>query len=138
MNKEEIIFTPEWLARMDRIAHNCKFEEGSPEIVTGCYAAKKTKQGWRISNGRAWWDNPVLVRELHEYPNGTVCAHNYIEGVGTYSKRTIENNNLTAIRPQQLPNILPISKIVYFDHRQLTPEGRAKRLVHEISQEASL
>ena len=129
---KETIFSPEWLAHMDQAVRNCKHEDGSPEIVTGCYAAKKTKVGWRISNGRAWWDKPTLVRELHEYPDGTVCAHNYIEGVGTYPRRTIENNGLQPIRPQNLPSILPISKIVYFDHRDLTADGRAKRMEYKM------
>lgn len=128
-------FSPEWLKDMDARAKRCKAENGGgPEVQTGYYAVKKCGAGWRISNGRAWWDNPVLVRELHEYPDGLVCSHYYIEGVQLFSRRNIENSGLKAMRPAEVANLLPLAKVVYFDHRQLT-DGRAKRIVYDLREQ---
>lgn len=129
------IFAPEWLKKMDERARKCRMEDGGPDVTVGYYAAKKVKGVWKISNGRTWWDNPVLVREFHEYPDGTVVAHTYIEGVQMFGRRNIENSNLKAVRPSELPNLLPIGKYVYLDHRQLDDRGRAFRAVHEVSAE---
>lgn len=131
---ETAIFSPAWLKKMDERARACKYETGSPEINTGFYAVKKTAAGWRVSNGRAWWDNPVLIREIHEYADGTVCAHNYIEGVGTFGRRHITEAGLCAVRASELTSMFNLARIVYFDHRKLDAQGRATRLVKEVSQ----
>ena len=75
------IFSQEWLKAMDDKARKCKVEQGGPEVTTGYYAMRKIKDKWKVSNGRAWWNDPVVVHEIHEYADGTVCAANYIEGV---------------------------------------------------------
>ena len=124
------VFSDAWLQQMQTRAQRCKLEQGcSPDITTGCYAGIKTPAGWKISNGRCWWDNPVLVQEIHQYADGTVCMHFYIEGVQLYNPRTIEKNGLKAIHPAQLQNILPVRKIVFFDHRE-TDTAKAARSVH--------
>ena len=123
-------FSQEWLKTMNDRARKCKYEIGNPEVVSSFYAVKKTPGGpWRISNGRAWWSEPVLVREIHEYRDGVVTAHNYIEGVTMFSRRHITDANLYPARASELTNMLPLSKVVFFDHTQLDERGRATRYV---------
>ena len=126
------IFSPEWRKTMDDKARKCKQEQGGPEVVTGYYAMRKIKDKWMVSNGRAWWNNPTVVHEIHEYADGTVCAANYIEGVQLFSRRNIENSGMRAVRPAELPNLLGVSKVVYFDHREMDEKGRALRLTYDV------
>lgn len=135
MEDTTTIFSPEWLKKLDDRARKCRQEDGGPEVTVGYYAARKVKGVWKISNGRTWWDNPVLVREFHEYPDGTVVAHTYIEGVQMFGRRNIENSGLRAVRPSELVSLIPISKIVYLDHRKLDDQGRAFRAVHKVTKE---
>ena len=121
-----------WLEKLEERAKQSSKEYSTPEVVTGYYAADKVMDVWKISNGRTWWDDPVLVREFHEYADGTVCAANYIEGVQLFSRRNIENSGMRAVRPAELPNLLGVSKVVYFDHRETDEKGRALRLIHEL------
>ena len=126
------IFSQEWLKAMDDKARKCKVEQGGPEVTTGYYAMRKIKDKWKVSNGRAWWNDPVVVHEIHEYADGTVCAANYIEGVQLFSRRNIENSGMRAVRPAELPNLLGVSKVVSYDHRETDEKGRALRLIHEL------
>ena len=73
-----------------------------------------------------------MVREFHEYPDGLVCSHYYIEGVQLFGRKNIENSGLKAMRPSEVANVLPLAKVVYFDHRKMT-DGRAKRTVYDVS-----
>lgn len=127
------VFSKEWLKEMDARATKCRQEQGSPEVTTGYYAARKVKNEWRITNGRAWWDNPVVVREIHEYADGTVCAANYIENVQLFNRRNIENSGMRPVRPSELPDLLGIDRIVYFDHRETDEKGRALRIAHDLT-----
>ena len=128
-------FSQEWLKKMEDRARKCRQEDGGPDVTVGFYAARKVRGKWKISNGRTWWDNPQLVREFHEYDDGTVVAHSYIEGVQMFGRRNIEAAGLRAVRPSEVANVLPISKYVYFDHRVLDDRGRAQRLVYEVPQD---
>lgn len=56
-----------WLEKLEERAKQSSKEHSNPEVVTGYYAADKVMGIWKISNGRTWWDDPVLVREFHEY-----------------------------------------------------------------------
>ncbi len=127
------VFSPEWLKKMEDRARKCRMEDGGPDVTVGYYAAQKVRGAWKISNGRIWWDNPQLVREYHEYDDGTVVTHSYIEGVQMFGRRNIEAAGLRAVRPSEVANVLPISKYVYLDHRQLDERGRAKRLICEVT-----
>ena len=133
-NVKEITKTlADWVKDMDARARKSKAENGGgPEVQIGYYAVKKIGTNWHVSNGRAWWDNPVLVREFHEYPDGLVCSHYYIEGVQLFGRKNIENSGLKAMRPSEVANVLPLAKVVYFDHRKMT-DGRAKRTVYDVS-----
>lgn len=128
----ETILNDEHLDKLAQRAWKCKQEDGGPEITTNYYAARKVKGVWKISNGRTWWDNPSMVREIHEYPDGTVTMHQYIEGVGLFGRRSIENAGMKAVRPSELHNFMPVTRVVYFDHRKLDDRGRAARLVREM------
>lgn len=131
-----VTFGQKWLDDMNTRATACKYRNGSPEINTGFYAVKKTAKGWRISNGRVWWDRPTLVEEIHAYADGTVCAHYYIEGVTTFSRRHIEEAGMRAMRASELPSMFSLSKVVYFDHQQTDPDGRITRQVFVIQETA--
>ena len=126
------IFSKEWLKAMDERATKCRQEQGGAEVTTGYYAARKIKNKWRITNGRAWWDNPVVVHEVHEYADGTVCAANYIENVQLFNKKNIEYSGMRPVRPSELPDLLGIDRIVYFDHREIDEKGRALRIAHDL------
>lgn len=128
-------FSPEWLKKIEERARKSRMEDGGPDVTVGYYAARKIKGVWKISNGRTWWDNPVVVREFHEYPDGCVVAHTYVEGVQMFGRRSIENSGLKAVRASDLQNILPVRKIVYLDHRQLDERGRAFRVVYDVPAE---
>lgn len=88
-----------WLEKLEERAKQSSKEYSTPEVVTGYYAADKVMDVWKISNGRTWWDDPVLVREFHEYADGTVHAGYYVEGVQTFSRQEVEDSGLQAIRP---------------------------------------
>ena len=132
MAETAITFSPAWLKAMDEKARKCKQEQGGPEVTTGYYAFRKIKDKWLVSNGRAWWNDPTVVHEIHEYPDGTVCAANYIEGVQLFSRRNIEYSGMRAVRPSELPDLLGIAKVVYFDHRKIDEKGRTLRVVHDM------
>lgn len=134
MNERPETGTEAWLKSLDDRAWKCRQEDGGPEVVVGYYAARRLKGKWRISNGRAWWNDPVVVREIHEYADGTVCATNYIEGVQLFGRRNIEASGLKAIRPSEVTSFLPISKIVYFNHKETDERGKAQRLVVNLAQ----
>ncbi len=134
MNERPETGTEAWLKSMDDRARKCSMDDGRPDVIVGFYAAKKIRGAWRISNGRAWWNDPVVVREIHEYADGTVCATNYIEGVQMFSRRNIEDSGLKAIRPSEVTSFLPISKVVYFNHKETDERGKAQRLVINMTQ----
>lgn len=121
------MFSEVWLKTMEDRARRSNQEDGPPDVAVGFYAARKVKGKWKISNGRAWWNDPVVVREIHEYTDGSVCATSYIEGVQLFARRNIENSGMKAIRPSELRSMLPIAKVVYFDHRHMDNNGRALR-----------
>ena len=121
-----------WLEKLEERAKQSSKEYSTPEVVTGYYAADKVMGIWKISNGRTWWDDPVLVREFHEYADGTVCAANYIENVQQFNKKNIEYSGMRPVRPSELPDLLGIDRIVYFDHREIDEKGRALRIAHDL------
>lgn len=137
MENKHTMFSQEWLKALEDRARKCRMEDGGPDVTVGFYAVRKVKGVWKISNGRTWWDNPVLVREFHEYEDGTVVAHSYIEGVQMFGRRNIEASGLNALRPSELAAMFQVGKIVYFDHRKLNDAGRALRLVHEMEETAT-
>lgn len=112
-----------WLEELEERAKQSGKEYSTPEVVTGYYAADKVMDVWKISNGRTWWDDPVLVQEFHEYADGTVHAGYYVEGVQTFSRQEVENSGLQAIRPADLGDLLPVSRVVYTDHSGGTTGG---------------
>lgn len=125
-------FSPAWLKIMKDRAKESTRIYGSPGIPDGFYAASITKENPKISNGKAWWNNPVVVQEIHEYADGTVCTYNYIEGVKTFEYDDIVRQGLLVVRHSELPDLLGIAKVVYFDHRQIDEKGRALRIVHDM------
>ncbi|MBQ7848803.1 MAG: hypothetical protein IJ343_03690, partial [Clostridia bacterium] len=70
MSDKTTIFSEAWLKTMEDRARKSNQEDGAPDVVVGYYAARKVKGKWKISNGRAWWNDPVVVREIHEYADG--------------------------------------------------------------------
>lgn len=129
------IFSEAWLKTMEDRARKSNQEDGAPDVVVGYYAARKVKGKWKISNGRAWWNDPVVVREIHEYADGSVCATSYIEGVQLFGRRNIENSGMKAIRPSELRGLLPIAKVAYFDHRHTDKNGRALRITRDLREQ---
>lgn len=126
------IFSEAWLKTMDEKARRCSQEYGSPEVRNGFYAARKIKGKWWISNDRTWWYNPVVVKEIHEGPDGMVTVAYYIEGVQKFKRRNIQDEGMRAVRPSELPDLLGITKVVYFDHRKTDEKGHALRVVHDM------
>lgn len=132
-NVKEITKTlADWVKDMDARARKFEAENGGGmEVQTGYYAVKKIGTSWHVSNGRARWVNPVLVREFYEYTDGMVCSHYYIEGVQMFKREDIENRGMKAMSSSEVANVLPLAKVVYLDHRQMT-DGRAKRTVYDV------
>lgn len=125
-----------WLEELEERAKQSGKEYSTPEVVTGYYAADKVMDVWKISNGRTWWDDPVLVQEFHEYADGTVHAGYYVEGVQTFNRQEVENSGLQAIRPADLGDLLPVSRVVYTDHRRRDNRGRAVRVTYDLREVA--
>lgn len=120
-----------WLGEMNARARKCREEDGGPEIGTGCYAIRKLKGTWKVSTGRSWWNDPEIVEEIHEYRDGTVCAHYYVEGVKTFGQQSILTSGMKAVRPADLPGYFQPTKIVYYDHRRLNERDRSVRIVYD-------
>ena len=116
-----------WLKDMNSRARKCRQEDGDPYIRASFYAGQKVRGHWKISTGHSWWDKPVLVEEIHEYGDGIVCAHYYLEGVKMFSAKTIQNSGLELIRPTDLPDLFPLDKVVYFDHTIKTTSSERNR-----------
>ena len=127
---EAPVFSPEWLRKMETAEQNAKCNRGDPVLLPGYYAFLKTSYGWAPSNGRCLWDNPVLVEEIHEYKDGSTSIVFYVEGLPQFGKKKIEAQGMKAARGKQLRSFLPVTKIVYFDHKHLEG-GKARRRVHE-------
>lgn len=125
-----------WLDKLEERAKQSSKKCSTPEVVTGYYAAGKVMGIWKISNGRTWWDDPVLVREFHEYADGTVHAGYYVEGVQTFSRQEVEDSGLQAIRPVDLGDLLPVSRVAYTDHRRRDCRGRAVRVTYDLREVA--
>ena len=132
MAETAITFSPAWLKTMNERARKCCQGHGSFEVRTGYYAARKIRDKWEISHQGIRWHNPVVVHEIHEYPDGDVRIRNYIEGVQLYARRNIQDSGMRAVRPSELPDLLGIAKVVYFDHRKIDEKGRALRVVRDL------
>ena len=120
--------TTKWLKTMEERARKARMAGMNPAVQERFYAVKKAGGKWLVSNGRAWWDEPVLVEEIHEYADKTV--NYYFEGVQQFNRRKIEENGMRPIRGAQLLEVLPLTKVVYFDHTALVA-GRPTRLVYD-------
>lgn len=122
--------TQKWLKAMDEQARKARVMGMNPAVQEKFYAAKKVGQKWLISNGRAWWDGPVLVKEIHLYADKTVSTHYYVEGVQQFNRRRIVESGMIPVQGAQLPEMLPLSKVVVFDHARLQ-DGRPMRRVYD-------
>lgn len=128
--------TRAWLESKREQAKQRGQEQCTPEVVTGYYAVGNVMGTWKISNGKTWWDDPVLVQEIHEHAGGCVTMHQYIDGVGMFGRQEVEESGLRAIRPAELETLFPVSKVVYIDHRKRDNRGRAFRMFYDLQEVA--
>ena len=126
------------LAQIQRQADQDKAQYTSPEIVTGFYAVGKVKGSFKISNGRTWWDDPVVVADIHQYADGTVFSCYYVEGVPTFGRWQIQTSDLQAVAPAELPKYVPVSKVVLTDHRKRDDRGHPVRVVYDLREVAKV